>query len=47
MGRLWMMKGHRTLEQDEIRKLLVKKQHKSKTKGIRNNSSKKAIKEGI
>jgi hypothetical protein len=42
-----MMKGHRTLEQDEIRKLLVKKQYKTKPKGVRNNSSKEAIKERI
>jgi hypothetical protein len=42
-----MMKDHRTLEQDEIRKLLVKKQQKTKPKGVRNNSSKKAIKERI
>jgi hypothetical protein len=40
------MKGHRIFEPDEIRKLLVK-QHKTKTKGVRNNSSKEAIKEGI
>jgi hypothetical protein len=41
------MKSHRTLEQDEIRKLLVKPIQIKKTKGVRNNSSKKAIKEGI
>jgi hypothetical protein len=35
------MKGHRTFKKGEIRK-----QHK-KTKGVRNNSSKEAIKKGI
>jgi hypothetical protein len=38
------MKGHRTFEQDKIRKLLVKTTQ-IKTKGVRNNSSKEAIKE--
>jgi hypothetical protein len=40
------MKGHRTFEQGKIRKLLVK-QYKTKSKEVRNNSSKEAIKEGI
>jgi hypothetical protein len=37
-----MMKGHRIFEPGGIRKLL-EKQHKTKPKGVRNNSSKKAI----
>jgi hypothetical protein len=41
-----MMKGHQTFKQGKIRKLLVK-QYKTKSKEVRNNSSKEAIKERI
>jgi hypothetical protein len=40
------MKDHRTFEQGKIRNLLVTTTQ-IKNKGVRNNSSKKAIKEGI
>jgi hypothetical protein len=40
------MKGHRTFEQGKIRNLLVTTSQ-IKNKGVRNNSSKEAIKERI
>jgi hypothetical protein len=39
-----MIKGHRIFEPGEIR-IFFKKNKKTKTMGVRNNSSKKAIKE--
>jgi len=45
-GRWEMIKDYRTFEWGRIKKLLVKL-HRTKTKGVSNNSSKEAIKEMI